>query len=1060
MAAHIMTSVYDDPTPCPLPRLRARAISHRTTMLGDTDPSVTLPAQGLGLRDARPRRPRRNRLIAGCDPTVNLCEDTFAFQKKVAHPPASDGLESEAPEAKDVHQQRQRQANRRTTIFAQPAQRVALECSADAHIAGGLNGKRRHVSTMSKQSVDDVVVSAPPDHRKDAKSDVFKLDHIEQEPRRRTIYIPSEDTTVMTIHPGRFPKERPSRSGRSRRSDIFLDLATLGEEEIKEDCPPPVQQQSRGTVSVKSKPDCKAPRKSLAAAPRRGPLENTSRSVQPQASVIDHVGQGGGKENVPPYGVGVVKRLGKRASLVIPEKPDTNAEVKARGSVNAVGLETISEAPPAKASDRGSYTMKNHLAVASNPMAKLQIDSLKPNNESLDFVRACSDSTRRESLSVAANRLQARRSKQSMIPSSLRAPRIPIHGGCNVLQKYPVLNEDISKPEMYEEDWLSHQEQAITQLINNLFQRTKPNQHRPSTSNQTLRQSLLELYHGPDIPLLHKRLEASLRFGALSIPSETLAQVVRFKDDNGQRQRFLELWTKTYTVGALEAASESVIGRQINTNCPLSGSPETSRMKSLSAFLKTFLVGNQDTSQHQQRCSTLASTSPIPARHGSATLCESQSAILLWRRTALRSLMLIHLLDKAPNVPTLTNPLFQPTSPYKSSTAVVQGLCRLLLPSIGDAPRILAHIGYSLTHVQYPLEEYSYPITNLATDLRDGIRITRLVESLLYPPSSLNAHADATVTLPTGDALTSTCDGDQSWPFSQHLKYPCISPAQRIYNTSIALAALDSVPEAKHLLQDLRPEDLVNGHREKTVRLLWGLVGRWGLEGLVDFELVRRETARLRRTWSLHRGNDVMGDGDDGDDTSEIDSEHPDPVEWNAALLKRWACAAARLRDVRVNNLSTSFADGRAFEAIAAEYSTYLPHATTPSSSCVVETKTSKNNAPKSTLTTTLYALGTSNSFLSLFNNFTPHSPSIASSRTVIPLLAFLASRMLPAARPGIAARVVQSAWRRWRMKRLLRRRVRAAVLARECRRVVEERDRLIWAVGVVERWWKVRCWV
>ena len=36
-------------------------------------------------------------------------------------------------------------------------------------------------------------------------------------------------------------------------------------------------------------------------------------------------------------------------------------------------------------------------------------------------------------------------------------------------EKYPVLTEDLTRPEMYEDNWLTYQEVAITQLLNSVF---------------------------------------------------------------------------------------------------------------------------------------------------------------------------------------------------------------------------------------------------------------------------------------------------------------------------------------------------------------------------------------------------------------------------------------------------------------------------------------------------------------------------------------------------------------------------------------------------------------
>ncbi len=48
----------------------------------------------------------------------------------------------------------------------------------------------------------------------------------------------------------------------------------------------------------------------------------------------------------------------------------------------------------------------------------------------------------------------------------------------------------------------------------------------------------------------------------------------------------------------------------------------------------------------------------------------------------------------------------------------------------GNLLRHLELLGYRLTYKQSPLAEYPYGVTNLAVDLRDGLRLVRLAELL------------------------------------------------------------------------------------------------------------------------------------------------------------------------------------------------------------------------------------------------------------------------------------------------------------------------------------------
>ena len=42
----------------------------------------------------------------------------------------------------------------------------------------------------------------------------------------------------------------------------------------------------------------------------------------------------------------------------------------------------------------------------------------------------------------------------------------------------------------------------------------------------------------------------------------------------------------------------------------------------------------------------------------------------------------------------------------------------------GDITRHLSHLGYVVTHVQTVLDEYNYAVSNLASDFRDGLKLT------------------------------------------------------------------------------------------------------------------------------------------------------------------------------------------------------------------------------------------------------------------------------------------------------------------------------------------------
>lgn len=238
------------------------------------------------------------------------------------------------------------------------------------------------------------------------------------------------------------------------------------------------------------------------------------------------------------------------------------------------------------------------------------------------------------------------------------------------------------------------------------------------------------------------------------------------------------------------------------------------------------------------------------------------------------------------------------TSPHKSSASILHQLSRLLLPSVGDVLRPLGHLNYLPETSQHLLEEYEYEISNLAVDMRDGVRFCRVVELLLYPQ-------------PPSESTEATGSHQQQWPLSSNLKLPASTRTHKLHNVSLALAALESVSGNPG---KVTAKDIVDGFREKTVGLLWGVVSRWGLELLVDWNEVQKEIRRLK-----YRSNHSLLLYD-----VAMDEDVPEPTN-HVQLLWKWAGSIARIHDLRVENMTTSFSDGCVFEKIVEEYEQFFP---------------------------------------------------------------------------------------------------------------------------------------
>ncbi|XP_017085502.2 protein abnormal spindle [Drosophila eugracilis] len=182
-------------------------------------------------------------------------------------------------------------------------------------------------------------------------------------------------------------------------------------------------------------------------------------------------------------------------------------------------------------------------------------------------------------------------------------------------------------------------------------------------------------------------------------------------------------------------------------------------------------------------------------RYSKAYTLTEEYAENIKKHSLQKILFLLLFLDQAKQKRIVKhNPcLFVKKSPHKETKDILLRFSSELLANIGDITRELRRLGYVLQHRQTFLDEFDYAFNNLAVDLRDGVRLTRVMEVILLR-----------------DDLT------------RQLRVPAISRLQRIFNVKLALGALG---EANFQLGgDITPADIVDGHREKTLSLLWQII--------------------------------------------------------------------------------------------------------------------------------------------------------------------------------------------------------------------------------------------
>ncbi|RLN92394.1 hypothetical protein BBJ28_00017018, partial [Nothophytophthora sp. Chile5] len=266
----------------------------------------------------------------------------------------------------------------------------------------------------------------------------------------------------------------------------------------------------------------------------------------------------------------------------------------------------------------------------------------------------------------------------------------------------------------------------------------------------------------------------------------------------------------------------------------------------------------------------------------------------------------------------------------KNSQVLVTEFCRFFLASEGRIDKHLKQLGYVLKHEQTALDEIDLEIKNWEVDLRDGIRLAKLMEALTASPSS--SQEGAIVPQPKG--------------LASFLRVPALSRLQKVHNVEICLHFLqdkcgsDVLASLKSSsgMGDLKPardrrlsgrvrvsssgfaglrskvdeklvenlaKDVVNGHREKTLALLWKLISCFQLQSLVDAETMRREIANVVKRMSF-RAKEFF-------DLQQRKAPlvHADEHECYGLLLE-WCRAVCANYTVDVSDFSVSFADGKA----------------------------------------------------------------------------------------------------------------------------------------------------
>ena len=309
-----------------------------------------------------------------------------------------------------------------------------------------------------------------------------------------------------------------------------------------------------------------------------------------------------------------------------------------------------------------------------------------------------------------------------------------------------------------------------------------------------LRRHACTLWQTPSVAQVITRVEIEIEKKGLMIRKDR-----SLNKDVGMKKGFLELLL-SYNMLWLKMGLETVYGEV------LSFARGVDDIIGISQFIVTRMLSNPD---------ILSQFAHPTVPHHYSPGCEEA----LKQFTLKKFLQLVYFLDRAKLHRIIKhNPcLFHKDSKAKHSKDLVITFSRDFLAGEGDVVKHLNFLGYNLTHKQTVLDEYDYAVTNLAIDLKDGVRLCRVMEFL----------------------TASQCLSDK-------LRMPAGSRLQKLHNVDTALSALRSSEAG--LPPSITAKDIVDGHLEKTLALMWHVIFGFQLDRILDEDRLQSETDHLRKS--------------------------------------------------------------------------------------------------------------------------------------------------------------------------------------------------------------------
>uniref|UniRef100_A0A672U7Y9 Assembly factor for spindle microtubules n=1 Tax=Strigops habroptila TaxID=2489341 RepID=A0A672U7Y9_STRHB len=600
-----------------------------------------------------------------------------------------------------------------------------------------------------------------------------------------------------------------------------------------------------------------------------------------------------------------------------------------------------------------------------------------------------------------------------------------------------------AKNMFYDERWKEKQQRGFTWWLNFVL---TPDDFSVKTNTSQVNAAALilgeENHHKISVPkaptkdeaslktyMAHRKLNKLRRDACRLFTSETMVKAIKKLEveiesrrllvrrdrhlwkDIGERQKVLN-WLLSYNPLWLRIGLETVYGELIALE-------SNSDVMGLAIFILNRLLWNPDIAAEYRH-----PTVPHLYREGHEEA--------LSKFTLKKLLLLVCFLDCAKQSRMIDHDpcLFCKDAEFKASKDLLLAFSRDFLSGEGDLSRHLGFLGLPVRHIQTPLDEFDFAVTNLAVDLQCGIRLVRTMELLT-----------------------------KNWDLSKQLRVPAISRLQKMHNIEIVLNVLKE--RGIHLKDEsgasIDSRDIVDRHRERTLALLWKIVFAFQVDVFLNVEQLREEIEFLRNT---HKRKTQLSAHKTFPNSCRVQEDNsnnfsPQSYSENVKLLMAWVNAVCGFYNIKVENFTVCFSDGRVLCHLIHHYHPcYVPleavcQRTTQTVECSRTRTVGLNSSPSSSdLVSQMFSLCKAVTASVLYKELLDNerknfqlinaavsdlggipamihhsdmSNTIPDEKVVITYLSFLCSRLLDLRQETRAARLIQSAWRNYRLKKELK---------------------------------------